>query len=245
MRTMSKFFVEKGFEKVRRLPFTDINIEYEKAKHTFYKKVNDNYIAVVDFIKLRNFTKITVRPGMLDLHIATHLDYYEICISVYHQNEIENYGLTYKDLYTKYPLTLIADIRNGVWLQNNPKLVESMKETFDQFVFKPLFLEQKIYDFIYTCEYKRFGQLDSSDFYDSYPLLMASYDEKKYDMTEKYLHIQLALLYDPDCRMCISKYDSFTVGDLIAMIEQSRNLDDTEKYLFVKFKELYDNIKRN
>ncbi|MGN1417900.1 MAG: hypothetical protein ACI4W6_01070 [Acutalibacteraceae bacterium] len=219
VRTMNRFFRDLGFEKVKK---------------TFFKNINEDYIVAIELSRERNYTIIES-----SLHTSTDLDYYNIYISIYHKIKIEAFSMTHKDMGSFYPLTAIADIEESEWLENNPNLEKSMKEAFNKNIYKPLFVDQKIFDFIYNLDYKRFGK----HYYDSDELLMAAYDEKKYETAKKCLHTLLVLTYDPDCRDCISAYDSLTIEDLIYRVDQLNNLNASEKYLFTVYKELYSNIK--
>ncbi len=217
VRNLHKFFIDLGFE---------------KDKKKFFKTLGD-YVVVVETSKERNYTKI---EG--DLHTDTFLNYYNIYVSVYHKIEIEAFSMTHKDMGSFYPLTAIAEIKQSEWLANNPNLEESMKNAFLKNVYRPLFVDSKVFDFVYDLPFKRFGEYR----YDSDALLMASYDEKKYDVTEKCLHTLLAIMYDPYCRETISVYDSFSVKDLIDKIDESGELKDSDRYFLAVYKRIYEKL---
>lgn len=207
---------------------------FEKKNKTFFKKLKEEYLVVIELSKEKNYTII---EG--NLHTTTRLDYYDIYVSVYHQIDIKAFSLTIKDMGSFYPLTAIADIGEGVWLENNPNLETSMKNEFIRCIYQPLFIESRIFEFIYNLDIKRFGKHR----YDSGSLLMASYDEKNYEVTRKCLHTDLVILYDPDCRENMSVYDALSVDDLINNIDRRDDLGTAERYLFEVYKKLYFSVK--
>lgn len=213
-KTMSRFFCDLGFEK-------------EKKK--FFKRIN-NYVVVLEISKESNYTLI---EG--DYHVITHLKYYNVYISIYHEIEIEAYSMTRRDMGAFYPLTVISNTDQSEWLSNNPNICESIENTFLKFVYEPIFVLQNMFAFIYGLGLKRFGEPRV----DTDTLLMASYEEKQYDITKKCLHTNLAIMFDPYCRDCISKYDDLTIEDLISKIESSgRTLSKSDSILFCKYKEI-------
>lgn len=83
---------------------------------------------------------------------------------------------------------------------------------------------------------KRFGEHR----YDSDTLLMASYEEKEYSITKKCIHMNLVIMLDPYCREHISKYDSFTIEDLIVKLNlPERKLNNSEYFLLGIYKDIY------
>lgn len=218
-RTISKFFCALGFEKENKM---------------FFKRIN-NYVVVLEISKERNYILI---EG--DYLTSTYLNYYNVYVSVFHDLEIEAYSMTRKDMGPFYPLTVISDTDQREWLSNNPNICESIENAFLKFVYEPIFVSQNMFDFVYELGLKRFGQPR----FDTDTLLMASYEEKQYDITKKCLHINLAIMFDPYCRDCISKYDDLTIEDLISKIESSgRTLSKSDSILFCKYKEIYHQCK--
>lgn len=219
IRTISGFFCELGFKK-------------EKKK--FFKNMND-YTVVVEIAKGRNYTSI---EG--NYHVATYQKYYNVYISIYHEIEIEAYSMTRRDMGAFYPLTVISNTDQSEWLSNNPNICESIENVFLEFVYEPVFISRNIFDFVYELGLKRFGEPE----YDSDTLLMASYEEEQYDITKKCLHTNLAIMFDPDCRDYISRYDNLTIEDLISKIESSqRTLSKSESVLFCKYKKIFFDLK--
>ena len=93
-----------------------------------------------------------------------------------------------------------------------------------------------MFDFLYELGLKRFGEPE----YDSDALLMASYEEGEYDVAKKCLRTNLAIMFDPDCRECISKYDNLTIEDLISKTESlQRTLSKAENVLFCEYKKYF------
>lgn len=218
-KTISKFFCALGFEKENQM---------------FFKRIN-NYVVVLKISKKWNYTLI---EG--DYHLMTHLRYYNVYVSVFHDLEIEAFSMTRKDMGPFYPLTVISDTDQKEWLSNNPNICESIENAFLKFVYEPIFVSQNMFAFVYELGLKRFGQPR----FDTDTLLMASYEEKQYDITKKCLHTNLAIMFDPYCRDCISKYDDLTIEDLISKIESSgRTLSKSDSILFCKYKEIYHQCK--
>lgn len=218
-RTISKFFCALGFEKENKM---------------FFKRIN-NYVVVLEISKERNYILI---EG--DYLTSTYLNYYNVYVSVFHDLEIEAYSKTRKDMGPFYPLTVISNTDQREWLSNNPNICESIENAFLKFVYEPIFVSQNMFAFIYELGLKRFGQPR----FDTDTLLMASYEEKQYDITKKCLHTNLAIMFDPYCRDCISKYDDLTIEDLISKIESSgRTLSKSDSILFCKYKEIYHQCK--
>ena len=218
-RTISKFFCALGFEKENKM---------------FFKRIN-NYVVVLEISKERNYILI---EG--DYLTSTYLNYYNVYVSVFHDLEIEAYSMTRKDMGPFYPLTVISNTDQREWLSNNPNICESIENAFLKFVYEPIFVSQNMFAFIYELGLKRFGQPR----FDTDTLLMASYEEKQYDITKKCLHTNLVIMFDPYCRDCISKYDDLTIEDLISKIESSgRTLSKSDSILFCKYKEIYHQCK--
>lgn len=218
-RTISKFFCALGFEKENKM---------------FFKRIN-NYVVVLEISKERNYILI---EG--DYLTSTYLNYYNVYVSVFHDLEIEAYSMTRKDMGPFYPLTVISNTDQREWLSNNPNICESIENAFLKFVYEPIFVSQNMFAFVYELGLKRFGQPR----FDTDTLLMASYEEKQYDITKKCLHTNLVIMFDPYCRDCISKYDDLTIEDLISKIESSgRTLSKSDSILFCKYKEIYHQCK--
>lgn len=218
-RTISKFFCALGFEKENKM---------------FFKRIN-NYVVVLEISKERNYILI---EG--DYLTSTYLNYYNVYVSVFHDLEIEAFSMTRKDMGPFYPLTVISNTNQREWLSNNPNICESIENAFLKFVYEPIFVSQNMFAFVYELGLKRFGQPR----FDTDTLLMASYEEKQYDITKKCLHTNLVIMFDPYCRDCISKYDDLTIEDLISKIESSgRTLSKSDSILFCKYKEIYHQCK--
>lgn len=213
--TISKFFCALGFEKENKM---------------FFKRIN-NYVVVLEISKERNYILI---EG--DYLTSTYLNYYNVYVSVFHDLEIEAFSKTRKDMGPFYPLTVISNTDQREWLSNNPNICESIENAFLKFVYEPIFVSQNMFAFVYELGLKRFGQPR----FDTDTLLMASYEENQYDITKKCLHTNLAIMFDPYCRDCISKYDDLTIEDLISKIESSgRTLSKSDSILFCKYKEIF------
>lgn len=216
---MNSFFVRLGFE---------------KEKNKFFRNLDD-YTVVVEMSKEHNYTII---EG--NLHKVTNFNYYNIYVSVYHKIEIKAFSLMRKDMGAFYPLTSISDVKESEWLENNPYICDSMKNAFLRFVFNPLFVSKQIFEYLYNLDLKRFGEHR----YDSDALLMASYEEKRYSITKKCLHVNLVIIFDPYCRADISKYDLLTIEDLIVKLNSlKRKLNDSESFLLDIYKDIYFKIK--
>lgn len=214
-RTISEFLCELGFEK-------------EKKK--FFKNIND-YTVVAEISEEKNYTSI--KGNHL---VATYLKYYNVYISIYHKIETEAFSMTRRDMGAFYPLTVISNTNQSEWLSDNPNVCESIKNAFRKFVYEPVFISQNMFDFLYELGLKRFGEPE----YDSDALLMASYEEGEYDVAKKCLRTNLAIMFDPDCRECISKYDNLTIEDLISKTESlQRTLSKAENVLFCEYKKYF------
>ena len=174
-RTISKFFCALGFEKENKM---------------FFKRIN-NYVVVLEISKERNYILI---EG--DYLTSTYLNYYNVYVSVFHDLEIEAYSMARKDMGPFYPLTVISNTDQREWLSNNPNICESIENAFLKFVYEPIFVSQNMFAFVYELGLKRFGQPR----FDTDTLLMASYEEKQYDITKKCLHTNLVIMFDPYCR---------------------------------------------